>query len=245
MWSAFKAIASRIGLSAEKVEEVERDGDVALVQHPLNSEISFIVRPDPDWTARLGEAWNGVLVNSRRETAGTIRIEDGLLSIADAVTPDSALTAIVVPGHYEVTFTVAHSGADETSDYEEHVSHAFVLLEGARKVALIEPLTDEDGIELVVDAYAVAFARAGVLQEIAGNHAGRWMLRIGELMRPKSVEGDSRRNSVKVENDDKSGAAIIMYGGYRRGDYPLFRMADADGNNIGIMIDFFVDNRPF
>ena len=193
----------------------------------------------------MGEAWNGTLVNSRRETAGTVPIGDGLLSVAKADTPANAVTVTVVPGHYEVTFTVAHSGAEETYDYVEYISHAFVLLEGNRNVALIEPLTDENGVELGLNAYGVAFARAGVLQEIAGDHLGHWTLRIGALMHPKSPEGVvSSRKSIKVESDDKSGAAIILYGGNGRGDYPLFRMADVNGNNIGIMIDFFVDNRP-
>jgi len=194
----------------------------------------------------MSEAWNETLANSRREMAGTIPIEDGLLSVAEANTPENAVTATVVPGSYKVTFTVAHMGAEETYDYEEDVSHAFVLLEGERSVALIEPLTDENGIELGVNAYAVAFARAGVLSQIAGDHAGRWTLRISDLMHPKSAEGDvSSRRSIKIENNDKSGAAIILNGGHGRGDYPLFRMADVNGNNIGIMVDFFVDNRPW
>jgi len=246
MWSAFRALASRIGLSAEHVAEIERNGAASVVQDPLNSRVGYRVRPDPDWTARMSEAWNETLANSRREMAGTIPIEDGLLSVAEANTPENAVTATVVPGSYKVTFTVAHMGAEETYDYEEDVSHAFVLLEGERSVALIEPLTDENGIELGVNAYAVAFARAGVLSQIAGDHAGRWTLRISDLMHPKSAEGDvSSRRSIKIENNDKSGAAIILNGGHGRGDYPLFRMADVNGNNIGIMVDFFVDNRPW
>ena len=38
------------------------------------------------------------------------------------------------------------------------------------------------------------------------------------------------------------GAGIILYAGYGRGDYPLFRLADVSGNTIGVMADFFVDN---
>ncbi|MBB5712997.1 hypothetical protein [Sphingomonas xinjiangensis] len=246
MWSAFKVLASRIGLTAEQVAEVQRNEGDSIVQDPLHPEIGYMVRPDPDWTARMGEAWNGTLANSRRESAGTIPIEDGLLSVAEADTPGNSVTAVVVPGSYEVTFTVAHMGAEETYDYLEYVSHAFVLLEGRRNVALIEPLADENGVELGLNASWVAFARAEVLQEIAGDHFGRWTLRIGDLMYRKSAEGVvSSLTSIKIENDDKSGSAIILKSGHGRGNYSLFRIADVNGNNVGIMVDFFIDNRPW
>jgi hypothetical protein len=245
MWSAFKALAARIGLSSEQIADVERNGGVSLVRDPLNPKVQYKVRPDADWTQRMGEAWSGTLTNSRRETAGIIPVDNGLLSIMEAHSPKNAITAQVVPGKYEITLTIAHMGAEETYDYEEHVSHAFALLQDNRDVASIEPLTDENGIELRVDAYEVAFAGAGVLQEIAGDHAGQWMLRMSGLMHPKSAEGNvSSRKSIRVVNDDESGAAIILDAGYGREDYPLFRLADVQGNTIGVMADFFVDNRP-
>lgn len=246
MWSAFRAFAERIGLSAEKVAEVEREEGVSRIQDPLRSEVSYMVRPDPDWTARIGEAWKKTLVNSRRETAGAIQVPEGLLSVTEADIPESGITVTVAPGRYDVMFTVAHLGSAETYDYEEHISHAFVLLDSDREVSLIEPLTDEDGIELSIDAYSVAFSPAGVLPEIAGDHPGRWTLRISDLMHPKLPErAPTSLKSIKIESDDKTGAAIILYGGHGRGNYPVFRMADANGNNIGVMIDFFVDNRPW
>jgi hypothetical protein len=246
MWSALKALATRIGLSSEQVADVERDGDISLVQDSSNPRVQYKVRPDPDWTRRMGEAWSGTLTNSRRETAGIIPVGNGLLSIVEAHSPENAITAQVVPGKYEITLTIAHMGAEETYDYEEHVSHAFALLQDNRDVASIEPLTDEHGVELRVDAHGVAFAGAGILQEIAGDHAGRWTLRISGLMHPKSADGNvSSRNSIRVENDDESGAAIILYAGYGRGEYPLFRLADVNGKTVGVMADFFVDNRPW
>ncbi|GEM_PF-3317433 len=246
MWSAFRAIAARIGLSAENVAEVEREEGVSRIQDPLRSEVSYMVRPDPDWTARIGEAWKETLENSRREAAGNVQIPDGLLSVANADTPESGVTVTVAPGRYDVMFTVAHLGSVETHDYEEHISHVFLLLDSDREVALIEPLRDDEGIELSIDAYCVAFSPAGVLREIAGDHLGRWTLRIGDLMHPKSPErADSSLKSIRIESDDKAGAVIILYGGHGRGKYPLFRITDANGNNIGVMIDFFVDNRPW
>lgn len=193
----------------------------------------------------MGEAWNETLINSRREAAGTISIGNGLLSIAEAREPENAISAQVVLGQYAVTFTVVHMGAEETYDYEEYVSHAFALLEGNRGVALIEPLTDENGIGLCINAYDIAFASDGVLREVAGGDAATWVLRIIDLMNPKyDDEIVSEYKSIKVENDNNTGAAIILCGGHGRGDYPLFRMADVNGDTIGVMVDFFVDNRP-
>lgn len=233
------------GLAKETIAEVERAGDFALVQYPLNPEVLIRVGPDPDWEQRLGEAWNETLINSRREVAGTILINDGQLAISEADTPDNAVTVQVVPGEYEVTFVIAHVGAKGTGDYEEHVSHAFALLKGSQQVTSIEPLTDEHEIELGIDAYTIAFAAAGVLQQIAGDHLGRWTLRIGNLFHPKSADGHpSSLNAVRVLTDDASSAAIMLYGGYGRDDYPLYKIVDVDGKTVGVMADFFVDNRP-
>lgn len=245
MWSAFRALAVRVGLSSEQIADVERGGVASLVQDPLDPLAQYKVRPDPDWTRRMREAWHGTLINSRRETAGVIPVGTGKLSIAEADTPENAVTVQAVSGQYEVTLTVAHIGAEETYDYEEHISHAFALLRDNGGVTLIEPLTDEHGNELSVNAFRFAFAGAGVLKEIAGDHAGRWTLRLGDLMHPRADDGSvSSRRSIRVESDDGSGAAIIFYGGHSRGSYPLFRMADVNGDTIGVMIDFFVDNRP-
>ncbi len=246
MWTAFKALAASIGLSPERVAQVERDGGVSLVQHPLNPELYIKVRPDPDWNQRLGEAWNGTLINSRTEQAGTIPVSNGLLAIAEADTVHNEAIARVVPGQYEVSFVVAHHGAEETYDYEEHISHAFAVLQNSEDVVSIEPLTNDYGIELGVDdAYGVAFAAAGVLKEIVGDHAGRWMLRMGDLMHPRSPDGNVVSNkSFRVESNDGPGAAIILHGGCGRGNYPLWRLADVNGNTVGVIADFFVDNRP-
>ena len=246
MWSAFRSLAERIGLSPEKVAEVERAGAASLVGDPLNPEVQYRVRPDADWTERLGEAWNGTLTNSRKESAGSLLIGDGLLTITKADVFETGITVQVAPGEYDVTLVIAHSGAEETYDYEEHVSHAFALLRGEKNVVSIEPLEDEHGVEIGVVAYAVAFAGGGVFQQIAGHHAGRWTLRMGDLLHPKSAEGNALNlKSAKVESDDGSGAAIILHGGYGRGDYPVFRLTNGNGETVGVMVDFFVDNRPW
>src|SRR5688572_27120608 len=142
MWSTFRAIAARIGLSAEQVEAVERGNEATLVQDPLNSHISYHVRPDPDWTERMSQAWQGTLINSRRELAGTVPVSDGRLVIADPNSPGQAVTAQVGHGEYEVVLTIAHLGSKETHDFEEHVSHAYALLRDNNGVVAIEPLTD-------------------------------------------------------------------------------------------------------
>lgn len=245
MWSAFRALAARIGLSAEEVSRIEQNEEATLVRHPLNPDIQIKVRPDPDWTERLGDAWNGTLVNSRRESAGTLPISNGKLVIADGDSPANETSINVTPGQYDVTLTVAHMGNESTYDYVERISHAFALLQGVENVASISPLTDEAGLELGVIAYLVSFAGEGVLKDIAGDHAGRWSLRLGELFHPRSTEGDRLSlKSVRVENTDGSGAAILFHAGHCRDDYPLFRIADAEGNTVGVMADFFVDNRP-
>ena len=48
---------------------------------------------------------------------------------------------------------------------------------------------------------------------------------------------------------DGTGVLIACNAGYRPGfgreDYSLFRLADAEGNTVGVLVDFFVDNRPW
>lgn len=246
MWSAFRSLAARIGLSTEQVVEVESKAEAHLVEDPLNPLVRYWVRPDPNWTERLGEAWNGTLVNSRRESAGTIPLANGLLTVATGHLPHEGITTRVVPGDYEVVLIIAHMGEQTNDDYEEHISHAFALLNDKRDVASIKPLTDEQGVELGVAAYLTAFAGAGVLQQVAGDHAGRWSLRIMGLFHPKDPEGNvSHRKAVRIVSDNGSGAAIFFHAGTNRGDYPLFSINDAQGNTVGVMADFFVDNRPW
>ena len=245
MWHQFRALAARIGLTAEDAAAVERKGECALVDDPRNPEVQYKVGPDPDWTQRIGEAWNQTLANSRRESAGTLLVDGGELEIANADSPEQSVTAPVVAGQYEVMFTVVHLGAEETHDYEEYVSHAFVVLQGNGGVTTIEPLTDAHGVELGVMASQIAFAKPGVLQQIAGDHAGRWTLRKSDLFFPKTSEAVAvDRKSVRVA-DEASGTAILLRAGQGREDYPLFRLADADGNTVGVLLDFFVDNRSW
>ncbi|MCI4588906.1 hypothetical protein MOK15_02125 [Sphingobium sp. BYY-5] len=245
MWSSFKALAARIGLSAEKIAAVEQEGGTSLVQHPLDEGVEFVVRPDPDWTQRLREAWQGNLVNSRRETAGTFQIIDGLLEISDVASPDKSITMPVVPGEYEVSLTIAHLGSEQTYDYEEHISHAVALLKGNRHVAAIEPLTDEDGVELCVNAYAVGFGTDGVIREACGDHAGRWALKLGNMFFPESPSAANRRDWITIKNDNGQGAVVAFHAGHGKDDYPVFRLSDANGQTIGVLADFFVDNRPW
>jgi hypothetical protein len=245
MWSQFRAIAARIGLSREDVEAVERGGGPTLVQDPLNSQVQYRVRPDPDWTQRMSDAWEGVLVNSRRQSVGTIPIRDGRMRIADVSSPDHGVTADVEAGEYEVVLTIAHEGSEEEHDYAEHVSHAFALLCGDRDVAVIEPMTADDGTELGVEGYMIAFAGDGVLERIAAHCPGGRIWTTRELLRSAMPgTGVSDHKSARAVTDDGAGGLVAVNGGYGRGDYPLFRIADPDGNTIGVLLDFGVDNRP-
>jgi hypothetical protein len=246
MWNQLRAIAARIGLSQERVEAIEREGAPALVEDPRNSEIQYHVRADPDWTQRMSDAWHGTLVNSRRESAGTLPVPDGRLLIADPASPELGVPARVVPGDYEVVLTIAHLGSEETYDYEEHVSHAFALLRDNEGVATIEPMTDEDGTELGVDAATVAFASAGAIERIAAALPSGRILTIFDVLRSTEPGAElSDREWARAATEDGRGALVAMSAGYGREDYPLFRIADEKGSTIGVLADFFVDNRPY
>lgn len=245
MWSSFKALAARIGLSPEKITAVEQEGGTSLVQHPLDEDVKFVVRPNPDWTQRLREAWQGNLVNSRRETAGNFQIIDGLLEISDVASPDKSITTPVVPGEYEVILTIAHRGSEQTYDYEEHISHAFALLRGNRHVAAIEPLSDEEGVELSVNAYAMGFGTNEVVREACGDHAGRWSLKLSKMFYPESPSADNRMDWITIKSDTGPGAVTAFHAGHGKDDYPVFRLSDPNGQTIGVLADFFVDNRPW
>ncbi|WP_156313409.1 hypothetical protein [Erythrobacter sp. SG61-1L] len=239
-------MAARIGLSAQTMAEIEAKNDASLVEDPLNPLVRYRVRPDPDWTERLGEAWNNSLVNSRRLCAGTIALTNGLLTIADGDLPHDGFTTKVNPGEYEITLIIAHMGDKRTDDYEEHISHAFALLQPKHDVVSISSLMDEHGKELGIAGRFFAFAGSGVLQEVAGGHAGRWTLRVMDLFREQaSDEENARSKSIRIENKEGSSAAILFHGGHSRGDYPAYRLADAEDRTVGVMLDFFVDNRPW
>lgn len=245
MWSSFKALAARIGLPAEKVAAVEKEGGASLVPHPLDDRVEFLVRADPDWTLRLGEAWQGTLVNSRRETAGNFQIIDRLLEINDVDSPGKSITVPVVPGEYEVILTIAHLGSEETYDYEEYISHAFAILKGNRPVAAIKPLSDEEGVELRVNAYTVGFGTDRVVREAGSDHADRWSLKLIKMFYQEYPSADSRRDWITINSDNVPGAVIAFHAGHGKGDYPVFRLSDANGQTIGVLADFFVDNRPW
>jgi hypothetical protein len=259
MWSQFRRLAAAIGLTPEQVEAVERGGKATLVPHPLSSEIRIRARPDPDWTQRMHEAFEGTLAHTRRERAGTLPVADGQLVIADPNAPEAAVTAHVTAGEYEVVLTVAHEGdepADEyeqTDDYSEYVSHAFALLRDNKGVTAIEPLTDENGVELWVEGAIVAFAGAGVMPRIAAEQPdlGTWRTRwtIPDMLRIVDPEANLvDAQSVRFPTKDGTGVLIACNAGHPPGfgreDYSLFRLADAEGNTVGVLVDFFVDNRP-
>lgn len=260
MWSQFRRLAAAFGLTPEEIEAVERGGKATLVPHPLNSEILIRARPDPDWTQRMREAFEGTLANTRRERAGTIPIPNGQLVIADPNAPEAAVTAHVTAGEYEVVLTVAHEGDEQTDeyertdDYEEYVSHAFALLRDNKGVTNIEPLTDEKGVELWVEGAIVAFAGAGVIPQIAAEQPGlstwRTHWTVPDLLRIVDPEANLLdAQAVRFPTKDGTGVLIACNAGYRPGfgrdDYPLFRLADAEGNIVGVMVDFWVDNRPW
>lgn len=259
MWSQFRRLAAAIGLAPEQVEAVERGGKATLVPHPL-AEILIRARPDPDWTQRMHEAFEGTLANTRREQAGTIPVADGQLVIADPNAPEAAATAHVTAGEYEVVLTVAYEGEEQTDefertdDYEEYVSHAFALLRDNKGVTAIEPLTDENGVELWVGGEIVAFSGAGVMPRIAAEQPGlstwhtRWT--IPDLLRIVDPEANLvDAQWVRFPTRDGTGVLIACNAGYRPGfgreDYSLFRLADAEGATVGVLVDFWVDNRPW
>jgi hypothetical protein len=242
-------LAAAFGLTAEQVEAVERGGKATLVPHPLNSEILIRARPDPDWTQRMHEAFEGTLANTRREPAGTLPIADGQLVIADPNAPEAAVTAHVIAGEYEVVVIVAYAGDEETDDYEEHVSHAFALLRDNKGVTAIEPLTDGNGVELWVEGAIVAFAGAGAMSRIAAEQPGLSTWTIPDLLRIVDPEANLiDAQWVRFPASDGTGVLIACNAGYRPGygreDYSLFRLADAEGATVGILVDFWVDNRP-
>jgi hypothetical protein len=249
MWSQFRRLAAAFGLTPEQVEAVERGGKAALVPHPLNSEILIRARPDPDWTQRMHEAFEGTLANTRREPAGTIPIADGQLVIADPNAPEAAVTAHVTAGEYEVVVTVAQEGDEETDDDAEYVSHAFALLRDNKGVTAIEPLTDENGVELWVGGAIVAFSGAGVMPRIAAEQPGLSTWTVPDLLRIVDPEANLiDAQSVRFPARDGTGVLIACNAGYRPGfgreDYSLFRLADAGGATVGVLVDFWVDNRP-
>ena len=259
MWTQFRRLAAAFGLPLEQVEAIERGGKATLVPHPLNSLIQIRARPDPDWTQRMHEAFEGTLANTRRERVGTIPIADGQLVIADGNEPEAAVTVHVPAGEYEVVLTVAYEGDEQTDeyertdDYEEHVSHAFALLRDNKGVTTIEPLTDENGVELWVGGLIVAFAGAGVMPRIAAEQPGvsNWRTRwtIPDLLRIVDPEANLvDAQSVRFPTRDGTGVLIACNAGYRPGfgreDYSLFRLADAEGATVGVLVDFWVDNRP-
>lgn len=246
MWASFRILAARLGLSAKEVEAVENGGNATTVQHPAAEHVHFMVRPDPDWSQRMLEAATGKLINSRQETAGVLALDEGLLSVGNADAPSDSATASVTPGEYRLVLTIAYSGAKKTFDYEEHVSHAFLTLQQDYNVAVIEPYFDADGVEVRTEALLVAFAIPGKLPRIAGDHAGRWTLRLSEMSRAQGRgSGEKDHYSVVVSDDDGSTAAIACYAEYGRNDYPLFRLVDDAGRIVGIASDFYVDNRPW
>jgi hypothetical protein len=255
MWSQFRRLAAAFRLTPEEIEAVERGGKATLVPHPLNSEILIRARPDPDWTQRMHEAFEGTLANTRRERAGTIPIADGQLVIADPNAPEAAVTAHVTAGEYEVVLTVAHEGDEPTDEYEqaddysEYVSHAFALLRDNKGVTTIEPLTDENGVELWVEGAIVAFAGAGVMPRIAAEQPRLSHWTVPDLLRIVDPEANLLDAQwVRFPTKDGTGVLIACNAGYRPGfgreDYSLFRLADAEGATVGVLVDFWVDNRP-
>src|SRR3546814_525439 len=89
------------------------------------------------------------------------------------------------------------------------------------------------------------FPYTTLFRSLAGDHLGRWTLRKLDLFHPKISETTKASlKSARVGDDDLE-AAIMLDAGEGRGDYPLFSMADADGNIVGVLMDFFVDNRPW
>ena len=245
-WDHFRAIAARIGISRETIEEVERRGEATVVKYPLNPIIGIKVRPDPDWTARMGDAWYGELVNSRRQSAGVLPIPNGRLHVSDSTKPEQGLTVQVVAGDYEVVLTIAHLGSEAEGDYEEHVSHAHALLRGADAIATIEPMTNDDGSEVFVEAVWMGLSGPGVIEQLAAEHVDGRVWKLSDVLIPAMyATGQPGGHWARLATADGSGALISIAAGEGRGTYPVFRMADEGGNTVGVLFDFYVDNRPW
>ena len=245
-WTWFRSVATRLGLSREQVEAVERAGVPTYVQDPLDPQVHIRVRPDPDWTQRLTDAWHGELVNSRRQSAGALPISDGRLHIGDTNAPEQGVTADVVPGDYEVVLTIAHLGAEESGDYEEHVSHAFALLRGTDAVALIEPMKAEGGTEIFIEVVRMAFAGTGAFERLAAGRADGRSWRLNDVLGPDMHAAEEiDEHWSRFATSDGSDVLIAVAAGTGRDNYPLFRMTDPDGKTVGVLVDFFVDNRPY
>ena len=249
-WDMFRAIGARLGLSREHVEEIERGGVPTAVQDPLDPRVHIHVRPDPDWTQRLTDAWHGVLVNSRRESAGTVAVSNGRLVVGNADAVDAAnpsdrgVVIDVVAGEYEVVVTMAHEGTEQDGDFAEHASHAFALLRDNKGAAAIEPMTAADGTELWVEMGGALFAGSGATERLAAEHPETGLWQIVNLPNP-SIPATKSGRWKRIATSDGAGALITVSGGYGRGSYPLFRIADPDGRTVGVLVDFFVDNRPY
>ena len=201
-WDRFRAVAARLGLSRETVEAVERGGEPTVVTDPGNPNIQYRVRPDPDWTGRMTDAWHGELVNSRQESAGTVPVPDGRLLIgdADAVRDPASVDGIiadVVAGDYEVVLTTAHKGAEGRGTYEEDVSHAWAVLRGHDGVALIEPMITSDGAERRIGTGKIIFAGTGATHRLADEHPEIGIWQIVNLTNPSvsSTQAEGGRGS--------------------------------------------------
>jgi hypothetical protein len=244
VWDSFRAIAARLGLSREEVERVEAGGEPSLVQHPLDPRVQIRVRPDPDWTARMSDAWYGELVNSRRESAGTLAIGDGRLTIGNADQPEQGMTLEVTPGEYEVTLTIAHLGEVAIGTYEEHVSHVWALLRGTEDISVIEPMKAANGTEVWLELGKLMFTGSGVREQLAAEHPQTGLWQVINLSLP-GVPVNSGQWSTRIATRDSTGALITVMAGYGSNSYPLFKLADANGRLLGVLLDFYVDNRPW
>ena len=244
-WEQFRAIAARLGLSREKIEEVERGGVPTVVKVPINPIIGIRVRPDPDWTERLGDAWHGKLVNSRQEQAGAVPVADDRLHIGAPDAPENGITVHVMPGEYEVVLTIAHEGDEAEGDYEQKVSHVWAMLRGADGFS-IEPLTDANREEVGVETSLMAISGVGVSERLAAEHVDGRVWALSQFLIGVMHRGDQAKHHwARVATADASGAMIAVSAALGRNDYPIYRIDDADGNIVGVLADFYYDNRPW
>lgn len=151
----------------------------------------------------------------------------------------------VPAGEYDVVVTVAQEGCEDEGTYAEHVSHAWALLGSVGDVDLIEPMLADDGTELFVEVGGIVLTANGVVERLVAEHAqgAIWMLD-HRLPIAWHNSGNDWKHWGRFPASGSGDALVRLSAGHGHDEYPAYRMVDRQGTTIGIMFDFYVDNRP-